>query len=396
MSREQLLAMARREVENLVNDRIDLADEVYEIPTSLYHDPDRWQLEVDRIFKRLPLALGFSCELRMPGDYRALEVVGVPVLMVRGGEGEVRAFVNMCSHRGAIIVDEGAGRSRGFRCPYHAWSYDLEGRLVSIFDSGNFGDIDKSCYGLTPLPATERAGLIWVTLNPRSAVDIDAFLSGYDSVLAALGFEDAHLIGRQNLDGPNWKVAYDGYRDLYHIPILHRNSFGPDSAYQPDYYAWGSHVRMVSPTRHARLADLPEDQWQTEDLTPGIWTIFPNVSIAGGQGGAPYMVSQMFPGESPGTSFTIQNFLLHEPPPPEDEEELATHMRFYRDVVSDEDYYTGFRVQRALRTGAKTHSLFGRNEGGGQLFHRWVQALVDTDDAGLDALLRRGLDGVAP
>ena len=91
MSREQLLEMARREVDNLMNDRIDLADDVYEIPTSLYVDPERWQLEVDRIFKRLPLALGFSCELEGPGAYRAIEVAGVPVLMVRGDEGEIRA-----------------------------------------------------------------------------------------------------------------------------------------------------------------------------------------------------------------------------------------------------------------------------------------------------------------
>ena len=401
MSREELVAMARREVDNLANDRIDLADGVYEIPTSLYYDPDRWQLEVDRIFKRLPLALGFSCEMREPGDYRSIEVVGVPVLMVRDLEGEVRAFVNMCSHRGAIVVDEGGGNSRGFRCPYHAWSYDLKGNLVSVFDSGNFGDIDKSCYGLTPLPVAERSGLIWVTLNPASNVEIDLFLAGYDRMLDNLGFADSHVIGRQGLAGPNWKVAYDGYRDLYHIPILHRNSFGPDSAYQPDYYAWGSHVRMVSPTRFARAADLPEEQWQTQDLTPGIWTIFPNISIAGGQGSAaydgqgasPYMISQMFPGETPGSSFTIQNFLLPEEPDPEHEERYAATMKMYLDVVRDEDYYTGLRVQRALKTGAKAHSLFGRNEGGGQMFHRWIQALVDTDDADLNALLERGIEG---
>ena len=401
MSREQLIEMARREVENLAADRIDLADDVFRMPTSAYYDPDRWRLEVDRIFKRLPLALGFSCELPDPGDYRSLEVCGVPVLMARDIDGEVRAFVNMCSHRGAIVVDEGRGNSRGFRCPYHAWSYDLQGNLVSIFDSDNFGDVDKSCYGLTPLPCSERAGLVWVTLNPSSDVDIDLFLAGYDEMLDHLGFADCHVIGRQNLDGPNWKVAYDGYRDLYHIPILHRNSFGPDSAYQPDYYAWGSHVRMVSPTRFTRAADLPEDQWQMEDLTPGIWTIFPNISIAGGRGSAaydgqggatPFMVSQMFPGKTPEESVTIQNFLLPEEPDPDDEERYAEIMKMYFDVVGDEDYYTGFRVQRALKTGAKDHNLFGRNEGGGQMFHKWVQALIDTEDKDLNALLERGVE----
>ena len=236
--------------------------------------------------------------------------------------------------------------------------------------------------------------MIWVSLTPGASVDLDTFLAGYDEVLDDLGFADCHMIGRQGLDGPNWKVAYDGYRDLYHIPILHRNSFGPDSAYQPDYYAWGSHVRMVSPTRHEKIADLPEDQWKTEDLTPGVWTIFPNISIAGGVNGSPYMVSQMFPGERPGESYTIQNSLRRTPPEPEEADELAAHMKLCMDVVSGEDYYTGSGgVQKALKTGAKQHSLFGRNEGGGQLFHRWVQALVDTDDADLDQLLAKGIEG---
>jgi nitrite reductase/ring-hydroxylating ferredoxin subunit len=392
MSREQLIAMARREVENFQANKIDLAPDVYKVPTSSYVDPERWKKEVDRIFRRLPLALGFSCELKEPGSYRALEVMGTPVLLTRGDDGEARAFVNMCSHRGAIIAEEGCGKARGFRCPYHAWSYDLEGNLISVFDAANFGEIDKSLYGLTPLPAAERAGMIWVTLTPGVEVDIDDFLSGYDSVLDDLGFANCHVAGRQNLDGPNWKVAYDGYRDLYHIPVLHKNSFGADAAYQPDFYAFGSHVRMVSPKGYARLADLPEDQWDTNNLIGGVWTIFPNISIAAfDAAGTVYMVSQMFPGDSPGESFTIQNFLHTRPPCDEQAEKMEQVMGFLLKVVGGEDYDTGLRLQKALRTGAKDHNLFGRNEGGGQLFHRWVDALVKTEDKDLPALVANGI-----
>ena len=393
VSREQLVEMTRREVENLAADRIDLAPDVLKVPTSAYVDPERWQREVDRIFKRVPLALGFACELREPGSYQAMEVAGTPVLMARGDDGVARAFVNMCSHRGALVTESEAevGNTKGFRCPYHAWSYDLEGKLVSVFDAKNFGDFDRSCYGLTPLPTAERAGIIWVSLTPGSDVDVDAFLSGYDEVLQHLGFEDCHVVGRQTLAGPNWKVAYDGYRDLYHIPILHRNSFGADAAYQPDYYAFGPHVRMVAPKRHEKLADIPEERWSMEDMVPGVWTIFPNVSIAGG--GEPYMVSQMFPGKEPGESVTIQNFLKFGDPKDDDPEELAQRMKFYYDVVGDEDYATGFGVQKALKTGAKDHNLFGRNEGGGQLFHRWVDAMIETEDADLNDLLVKGIEG---
>ena len=261
MTREALLEMTRREVDNLQNDRIDLAPDVYKIPTASYHDPERYKLEVERIFKRLPLALGFSCELKEPGDYRAMTVAGVPVLMTRANDGQAHAFVNACSHRGNYVVQDGAGSQKDFRCGYHAWVYDLQGDLINVFDEDNFGDIDKSCNGLTPLPVAERGGMIWVTLNPNSKVDIDDFLSGYDVMMDHLRFNDTYIGGRQELHGPNWKVAYDGYRDFYHLPILHRDSFGPNGSHQPDYYAWGPHVRVSSPKGHEIFADRPEDEW---------------------------------------------------------------------------------------------------------------------------------------
>ena len=223
--REQLMEITRREIENAMSANLDLAPSVLEVPTERYIYPEQWELEVERIFKRLPLALAFTEELREIGSYKSIEVAGVPVLITRTMENEYKAYVNMCSHRGAIVVDEGCGDARDFSCPYHAWLYDLEGNLQSVFDDSNFGEFDKTEFGLTPLPVAERAGLIWVTLNPKSNVDIDTFLSGYADVLEHLGFEDHVVAGKQPLDGPNWKVAYDGYRDFYHGPILHRKSF---------------------------------------------------------------------------------------------------------------------------------------------------------------------------
>jgi phenylpropionate dioxygenase-like ring-hydroxylating dioxygenase large terminal subunit len=289
------------------------------------------------------------------------------------------------------VVEEGCGVAKNFRCGYHAWTYDLSGDLINVFDEDNFGSIDKSCLGLTPLPVAERAGLIWVTLNPNSNVDIDVFLSGYGEMLEHLAFDDCFLAGRQSFDGPNWKVAYDGYRDFYHVPILHRETFGPDGPFQPDYYAWGPHVRVSSPKGHDEIAKTPEEEWTNAQMTPGVWTIFPNISIAGGAGSG-YMFSQMFPGATPGESLTTQNFLRFGSPDDVDKEEFETYMKFMKVVVEEEDYGTGFNVQKALATGAKEFSIFGRNEGGGQLFHRWVDALINTSDEDLPALLEKGID----
>ena len=140
--------------------------------------------------------------------------------------------------------------------------------------------------------------------------------------------------------------------------------------------------------------DKPEDEWSDAHMLSGVWTIFPHVSIADFDAdGKLYMVSQLFPGATPETSVTVQNFLAVDAPGDERKESIANTMRFLDHVVRDEDYFTGLRQQRALRTGAKPDVLFGRNEGGAQRFHRWVDALVATEDADLDALLRAGVEG---
>jgi nitrite reductase/ring-hydroxylating ferredoxin subunit len=394
MTRQTLVELARRTLDHAKAGTVPLAGEIGRVPATNYYDPDRWRAEMDRVFKRLPLVLGFSCELADPGSYKAMEVAGVPVLLTRSSDGAINAFVNMCSHRGAIIMEEGAGTARRFTCPYHAWSYDGDGQLVGILDRDEFGDLDPSCHGLTPLPVAERAGIIFGCLAPDAERDmepfLDAFLCGYGDFLEHHGFADCTFVGSQVADGPNWKVAYDGYLDFYHLPILHKNTFGPDYSNKAIYDAWGPHQRVTSPDeRMLALDGIPEDQWPDELLTSGVWTIFPHTSIAGfkvvdeaGNGGRMYMVSTLFPGADPDTSVTVQNFLAAFDPPDSLQPIIDGQKKFLLKVVEEEDYFTGKRIQRSVKTGAKSEFLFGRNEAGGQRFHGWVDRLVaaESDD----------------
>ena len=178
MSHERLVQSAKRVIEFTRSGTLPLAPDVMRVPSRTYLDPDRWQLEIDRIFRRMPLVLGFSCEVAAPHSYRSLDVLGVPVLLVRGGDGVLRSFVNSCSHRGAIVVPEGSGVARRFTCPYHAWNYDTEGALVGILDRDTFGDIDVDCHGLTPLPVEERAGIVFGGVVPGTSFDLDLQLGG--------------------------------------------------------------------------------------------------------------------------------------------------------------------------------------------------------------------------
>ena len=389
MSRKQLIEMTRRHIAHARAGTVDQAPDVARIPASRYTDPAYYEREIAAVFDRVPLVLGASGELREPGSYRALEVMDTPVLLTRDASGELRAFVNACRHRGAVIVPEGTGRSRRFMCPYHAWTYDEKGALVGILDEGDFGEIDKSCHGLKPLPVAERGGLIFASLDPDTPLDVDTWLCGYDGMLDYLGLGDCHLYGRQAVEGPNWKVAYDGYLDLYHLPILHRETFGSEMPNKAVYDAWGPHQRVSMPMPGMEaLEERPEDEWPAEGLVAGVWTIFPHISIAAfDANGKFYLLSQLFPGKTVDTSVTIQHFLVPNEPDDAQKEALDGWMQLLMKVVRDEDYYTGKRIQKALETGALEHVLFGRNEGGGQRFHAWVQALLETEDADLPKLM---------
>jgi phenylpropionate dioxygenase-like ring-hydroxylating dioxygenase large terminal subunit len=394
-SQSQLVEMAKRNLAHVKAGSVDQAPDVYRVPATNYYDPERFTLEMERIFKRLPLVLGFSAELREPGSYRAMQVADTPVLLTRAADGKIRAFLNVCSHRGAIVAPEGQGRARRFSCPYHGWSYDNQGALVGITNHDEFGTVDTACLGLTPLPVAERAGIVFGTLTPNAAIDFDEFLCGYDALLAHHHLDECFLVGRQEVAGPNWKVAYDGYLDFYHLPILHKHSFGTKIPNDALYDAWGPHQRVSMPNPlYAKLAEKPEEEWDPAQLIAGVWTIFPHVSIADFDvGGKLTMISQLFPGATPDESVTIQNFLATTEPDAERQKQIDGMMHFLLGVVRDEDYSTGKGIQKAVKTGAKSEFLFGRNEAGGQRFHRWVEAIVHTGDAGLSRLFAEGIDG---
>ena len=143
MSRKQLEEMASINRLHAKNGTIELANKIVQIPASQYYDRTRWLTEIEEIFKRLPLVLGISKELKKPGDYKALEVVGMPVIINRNSQGKLNAFLNICQHKGAALVETGYGNSYHFRCPYHGWAYNDNGDLIGIPDNDNFGDLGQ-------------------------------------------------------------------------------------------------------------------------------------------------------------------------------------------------------------------------------------------------------------
>ena len=395
MSREKLVAMAERTIAHNKAGTVHLTESVTTIPASNYFDPERWQREVDMIFKRVPLLLAMTAEIKEVNTYKAIDVVGMPVLISRGADGIARAFVNMCSHRGAQLVDPGVGTARRFACPYHNWTYNQEGDLVGVFKQDDFGQLDTSCLGLTQLPIAERAGLIWVTLSPDSKLDFDAFFAGYDEMLEFCDFASMNHFGTRILAGPNWKISFDGYVDFYHLPILHKNTFGPDMSPDALFHRVGPHQRVTGPRGNwAKLEGRPTSEWPESVLTGGVWSVFPHGSIAGFEieGHKIYQVARVFPGATADESVTFLDFISTAPKTDEFIAAANKQIAFLENVVRDEDYATGLKIQRTVKTGAKKVLHFGRNEGGAQYVHGWLDALLVTSDEDLNELFRNGID----
>ena len=395
MSREKLVAMAERTIAHNKAGTVHLTESITTIPASNYFDPERWQREVDMIFKRVPLLLAMTAEIKEVNTYKAIDVVGMPVLISRGADGVARAFVNMCSHRGAQLVDPGVGTARRFACPYHNWTYNQEGDLVGVFKQDDFGQLDTSCLGLTQLPIAERAGLIWVTLSPDSKLDFDAFFAGYDEMLEFCDFASMNHFGTRILAGPNWKISFDGYVDFYHLPILHKNTFGPDMSPDALFHRVGPHQRVTGPRGNwAKLEGRPTSEWPESVLTGGVWSVFPHGSIAGFEieGHKIYQVARVFPGVTADESVTYLDFISTAPKTDEFIAAANKQIAFLENVVRDEDYATGLKIQRTVKTGAKKDLIFGRNEGGAQYVHGWLDALLVTADEDLNDLFRNGID----
>lgn len=388
MTNPDLIAMTNEVMEQARQNTMVLADDVMSIPASEYTDVDRYQLEVNKLFKRLPLMLAPSVELPEPGSYKAMDVVGIPVLIVRQSDGEIKAFLNACTHRGNPVA-EGTGSAKRFICKYHGWSFKNNGDLQGIASAQDFGAVDKASLCLKQFPALERAGLIWVILDPDSQLSIESFLCGYDKVLAELGAKDMHLFASRALDGPNWKTAYDGYLDFYHLPVLHQ-AFEHLSN-RSHIFSWGPHQRNCQPTSlrtdpakgEIDLLKMPPEDWPEAVHTEGIWTIFPHISIATFYGGLSrcLFISILIPGASVEESTTYQYYLTSEnSSDPDSIAGAQEEFDMLEAVVRDEDYATGKRQHKALQAGLLDKVYFGRNEQGNQSFHEWVNRLINASD----------------
>ena len=181
------------------------------MPAWCYTSRAFYDREVERIFLREWNFIGRADRIPNHGDYFTLEFAGVPVVVVRGKDGAVRAFSNVCRHRGARIMS-GEGNANGFRCPYHSWSYGLDGRLERAPEMHETRGFELSDYALKPVRLETWAGFMFISFDP-DGVDLMTFLGDLPEMTAPYRFEDMTCVRRREYDlSCNWKI-YVGKRN---------------------------------------------------------------------------------------------------------------------------------------------------------------------------------------
>jgi choline monooxygenase len=191
------------------------------IPSSWYTHPGFHTLERDTLFARSWQYVGHTCRLQQPGDYLALDLAGSPVLVVRDRDGGLRAFYNVCRHRGGPLVMEACGTAKVLQCQYHGWTYLLDGSLRGVPRFGRSELFDKKDYGLVPLEVALWQELVFVRLKPAPDT-LETLLDGIAGRIAPMRLDTKQFIRRDAYDiGCNWKVYVDNYLEGYHIPLVH-------------------------------------------------------------------------------------------------------------------------------------------------------------------------------
>jgi phenylpropionate dioxygenase-like ring-hydroxylating dioxygenase large terminal subunit len=287
------------------------ADVIRGAEISVYSNGDLLALEKQKFFREWPLVAAMTADIPNAGDFLTQDILGSPVLLIRGHDGIARSFLNVCRHRGARVESEPCGSRKMFSCPFHAWGYNTRGELVGLPHRETFGNLDISGLGLTSLPTIERYGLIWLRLDPNaSTIDIDAYLGGLAPELEAWNISEAAVVGRDRFESKmNWKLAIDTFGETYHFEVLHKRTVNQGFFSNVQLYdTFERNHRMVFAGRGLRdLANQPRQEWQLRPNSLLAYYLFPNTQLLIQRGGI--SLFRIFPlGDDPHTCVTELTF----------------------------------------------------------------------------------------
>jgi carnitine monooxygenase subunit len=358
--------------------------ESYSLPAWIYHDAGFFELEKQKIFRTAWHVVCHLSDIPDPGDYHRFDLLGEPVFVVRGEDRAVRAFYNVCRHRASRLLDAQKGHcGRRITCPYHAWTYGLDGRLLALPHRNEYPGLDTARHGLVPLEHEVFMGFIFVRFAP-GLPSVREMAAPYAGEMAAYRFEELVPQGRVTLRARsvNWKNVADNYSDGLHITVAHPgltrlfgNGYGIEAREWIDKM-WGT-VRDVPSSRWSeRLYQklLPQVDYLPQERQR-LWTYFklwPNVAFDIYPDQVDFM--QFLP-VSPTETLIREIAYVH----PDDRREMRAarylNWRINR-RVNVEDKALIERVQAGMGSSSYTVGPLGRNEVCLRSFGRRMRALI--------------------
>ncbi len=341
------------------------------LPTSAYTDPDRFDRE-RRLLATTPGVVGLSGLLPGPNTHATVDVGDRSIIVTRDTDGDIHAMLNVCRHRGAEVA-HGCGETARLRCPYHGWTYDLDGASAARRGDHHFDD--RPAAGLTTVPVLERDGLIWVNADPGGTI-ADQPLTGAEAELAPFDLATyRHFDTRSFTRDINWKLAVDTFCEAYHLAILHRDTLSP--MIHADFALFdtaGLHGRMVAARRS--IDELDEVQPDRRSLLPHatiLWFLVPNTVLIHQQDHV--QLYQSRPGSTPDQAhLTVSVYVPADSP--RSDAHWVRNFDLLVEVTDTEDFAMAAGIQRNYHAGAQTHITFGRNEPALQHYHRSLMSLL--------------------
>ncbi|WP_420823132.1 aromatic ring-hydroxylating oxygenase subunit alpha [Tsuneonella mangrovi] len=267
----------------------------WSLPAWTYSDPEFFALEKERVFAPSWQVVCHESDIPNAGDWRSIEIVGESVIVVRQKDGSLRAFANVCRHRGSRILDGDGGCAKKLVCPYHAWTYELDGRLTGVPDAASYDALDQAQHGLAPVALDVWHGFAFVRLVDDGP-SVAAMMAPYEEMVAPYRFSELRALGRVTLRPRpvNWKNIGDNYSDGLHIQVAHpglTRLFGKSYGVEAEPYVdrmWGNMQDRPSTNRSERayqqmLPELPhlppqsQRQWLYFKLWPNVaFDIYPD------------------------------------------------------------------------------------------------------------------------
>ena len=191
----------------------------YSLDQRFYTDPDIYELELDRIIYRNWILAGHISQLPEPGDFKVLNVARESAIIVRGSNGELKAFANVCRHRGSLVCLQSHGHADKFVCPYHGWTYDIDGKLYAARNMPD--DFDMAGHSLNPVSVDVVHGLIFICFSD-SPPSLEGAKRDLAEPMAMFDFENLKVAAQKSYEIPaNWKLSIENYQECYHCATAH-------------------------------------------------------------------------------------------------------------------------------------------------------------------------------